>query len=86
MNRALLGAVRKGIAAAAAGASRDSCPYEDKRKGCGRLTWSRAFRRAWMDGYDGRLTDTDRRAIEQQEAAEALRCLAQGARRRFMEL
>ena len=46
------GAYRKGYEAAAAGKTAGACPYEDKRKDCGRLTWSRAFRAAWHDGWD----------------------------------
>jgi len=59
MNRALLGAVKKGIAAKKAGLSETDCPYKDKRKPSGRLSWSRAFRYAWFDGYTGRLTEFD---------------------------
>lgn len=63
MNKAILGAMRKGIAARAAGALRSSCPYHDVRRLDGRLTWGRAFRRAWFDGFDGKLTETDKRAL-----------------------
>lgn len=59
MNRALIGAIRKGIAAREAGLSERACPYEDKRKLDGRLTFSRAFRHAWLDGFRGTLTQTD---------------------------
>jgi ribosome modulation factor len=48
---ALEGAYRKGLVAALEGASRDACPYRDVRKWDGRLTWSRAFRTAWFDGW-----------------------------------
>ncbi|HBY59193.1 MAG TPA: hypothetical protein DEH78_05190, partial [Solibacterales bacterium] len=41
----------RGRAAARAGGSIADCPYPDKRTQSGRLTWSRAFRRAWMDGF-----------------------------------
>lgn len=63
MNRALLGAIRKGIAAREAGLPETACPYTDKRKTSGRLSWSRAFRNAWHDGYTGRLTRLDIEAI-----------------------
>lgn len=63
MNRALLGAIRKGAAARAAGEPRSSCPYHDTRKLDGRLTWGRAFRRAWFDGYDGAFTKAEIRAM-----------------------
>lgn len=46
------GAWRKGFDAAVAGLSLSVCPYGDKRKSCGRLTWSRAFIAAWRDGWD----------------------------------
>jgi ribosome modulation factor len=72
MNRALLGAMRKGIAAKAAGEPRSSCPYHDVRKLDGRLTWGRAFRKAWFDGYDGTLTDADKRALQAWEAVQEL--------------
>lgn len=50
-NRALLGAFKKGISAQQAGLDLDSCPYEDKRKASGRLSWSRSFISAWRDGW-----------------------------------
>ncbi len=50
-NPALRGAYLKGVAAFAEGKAQDDCPYEDKRKPSGRLSWSRAFIGAWRDGY-----------------------------------
>lgn len=50
-NRAMRGAYRKGQLVCNSGGSIDDCPYTDKRKDCGRLTWSRAFRSAWLDGF-----------------------------------
>lgn len=50
-NRAMRGAYLKGYRAFEAGDPEASCPYEDKRKESGRLTWSRAFQSAWSDGY-----------------------------------
>lgn len=80
MNRALLGAIRKGIAAKGAGASRESCPYQDVRKLDGRLTWGRAFRKAWLDGFDGTLTEADKRALASwlidQELPKLTVCIA----------
>ena len=46
------GAYRKGHEAAEAGESSGSCPYNDTRKLDGRLTWSRAFAKAWHDGWE----------------------------------
>lgn len=59
-NPAWRGAFRKGWQAGFDGAPIGSCPYEDKRKDCGRLTWSRAFIAAWTDGW--RAGDDERRA------------------------
>lgn len=44
-------AERKGREAAMAGLGEDACPYKDKRKEDGRLTFSRAWRNAWFAGY-----------------------------------
>lgn len=51
MTPALEGAFRKGSLAYQAGLSLDACPYRDKRAPSGKLTWSRAFRTAWADGW-----------------------------------
>lgn len=51
-NRALRGAYKKGAAAAEAGQPIEACPYRDKRKPSGRLSWSRAFISAWHDGWN----------------------------------
>lgn len=51
-NPALRGAFCKGERAAASGATLDDCPYRDKRKYDGRLTWSRAYQTAWRDGFN----------------------------------
>jgi len=50
-NRAFAGAYRKGREAYIAGVLVDECPYSDHRKISGKLTWSRAFRTAWRDGW-----------------------------------
>ena len=53
MNNALIGAVRKGYEARQGKTGRMSdCPYKDKRGDNGRITFSRAFRKAWLAGYD----------------------------------
>lgn len=51
-NPAWRGAYRKGWEASAAGQPYTACPYRDKRKWNGRLTWSRAFIAAWQDGWN----------------------------------
>lgn len=44
-------AEQKGREAALAGLAEADCPYRDKRKADGRLTFSRAFINAWRDGF-----------------------------------
>jgi ribosome modulation factor len=51
-NRAHRGAYRKGYSAGASGEPIESCPYEDRRKESGRLSWSRSFITAWTDGWE----------------------------------
>lgn len=60
-NRALQSAFCKGEQAAREGATKTDCPYIDKRKGDGRLTWSRSFRAAWRDGFDHHLNDLEKK-------------------------
>jgi hypothetical protein len=50
-NRAHQGAYRKGVRAFQAGEPLAACPYDDKRKWRGTLTWSRSFIAAWCDGW-----------------------------------
>ena len=47
----LQAAFDKGIAAAARGEPESACPYRDERTDRGGVTFSRAFRRAWLHGY-----------------------------------
>lgn len=42
---------RKGAEAFVAGRSEMDCPYRDTRKADGRLTFSRAWRTAWLYGF-----------------------------------
>ena len=51
-NPALQGAFRKGYLACGVGEPITCCPYADRRKRDGLLTWSRAFRAAWKEGWD----------------------------------
>jgi len=41
----------RGVKARRAGKAKHCCPYEDTRQHTGRLTWSRAYRNSWMDGW-----------------------------------
>lgn len=50
-NPAMRGAYMNGRRAFASGQGLDSCPYRDIRKPNGRISWSRAFIRAWEDGW-----------------------------------
>lgn len=70
---ALDGAYLKGLHAGLAGGSLDDCPYPDKRKDCGRLTWSRAFRTAWADGWHKAREDREQALIIAQHAQHARR-------------
>lgn len=49
--RAYDGARRKGVEAARMGKPESACPYADHRTDRGTITYSRAFMRAWFDGY-----------------------------------
>lgn len=51
-NKAMAGAYRKGRTAARVGIKRTSCPYMDLRGPSGHVTFSRAFMRAWREGWD----------------------------------
>jgi len=42
---------RKGREAFLAGRREEDCPYRDRRKEDGRLTFSRAWRLAWLEGF-----------------------------------
>jgi hypothetical protein len=53
VSKNLIGAYNKGSKAKEEGKKLSDCPYKDKRKDDGRLTWSRAFKKAWEDGYNG---------------------------------
>ena len=50
-NKALRGAFRRGAIAHRDGLPQSACPYGDKRKPDGRLSWSRSFISAWQDGW-----------------------------------
>lgn len=50
-NKAILGSFKKGILAQQNGVPIQDCPYGDKRKPDGRLSWSRSFIAAWRDGW-----------------------------------
>lgn len=51
-NPAMRGAYGKGIQAFIDGKTIDDCPYSDKRKPSGGLSWSRAFLKTWQDGFN----------------------------------
>ncbi len=52
MNKALRGATKKGYLAHLCHVSRTDNPYPDHRTFDGSVTFSRAFRTAWRDGWD----------------------------------
>lgn len=45
------GVYKKGRKAFSDGLDITQCPYKDRRKADGRLSWSRAFIRVWQDGW-----------------------------------
>lgn len=47
-NKPMLTAERKGFDAYLL---EEPCPYQDRRKMDGRITWSRAYRNAWLMGF-----------------------------------
>ena len=67
INKAFAGAMRKGREAALEGKSEDTCPYMDHRKPDGRLTFSRAFIKAWLYGYRSTLKRKERDAQQKDE-------------------
>lgn len=47
-----LGAYNKGVKAKQYGLLLDSNPYQDKKNSKGRSTWSKIFRKYWIQGWD----------------------------------
>ncbi len=45
-------AYNKGVQAAQDGVAKTRCPYGDYRTTSGKVTFSRAFYRAWIAGYE----------------------------------
>ena len=54
-NRALAAAYRKGWKARLDGKPETAVPYADHRSDSGSVTFSRAFRHAWQEGWDAAL-------------------------------
>jgi ribosome modulation factor len=50
------GAYMKGYRAGVDGQPESACPYEDRRKPSGLLSWSRAYIRVWHEGWRDALT------------------------------
>ena len=50
-NPAFTAAREKGRKAGAEGKPKSACPYGDHRTHRGAITWSRAFQRAWVEGW-----------------------------------
>ena len=59
MNSALVAAWAKGRKAARMGKPRTANPYVDHRNARGHVTWSRAFRKEWFEGYDAEVSKRD---------------------------
>lgn len=58
MTKSLDAATRRGREDAKKGVPRENNPYKDKRKPDGRLTWSRAYVRAWFEGWDSEVKES----------------------------
>ena len=58
------GAYRKGVLAFRSGLALSACPYADKRKGGGQLTWSRAFITAWDSGW----RNAEKQSVQREQA------------------
>lgn len=69
MSRPLWAAWLRGMDAGLAGEPLEECPYKDKRKPSGRLTWSRAFWNAWRDGWTYATKDREQALITSQYRA-----------------
>lgn len=68
-NKAYVGAYKKGVEAYRQQVPLRLCPYPDHRTNRGSITFSRAFRRAWFEGWHDARTD----AIEKLETLPPLR-------------
>jgi ribosome modulation factor len=53
-------AIIRGHNAFKSGKSVSDCPYKDIRKRDGRLTFGRAWVKAWHDGYSGLITKSEK--------------------------
>lgn len=51
-NPSMRSAYANGFRAGSRGDAASTNPYQDRRQGSGRLTWSRAFRKAWREGWE----------------------------------
>jgi ribosome modulation factor len=51
-NKAFLSAREKGRDARRRGEPKSACPYRDKRGLSGHVTFSRAFLKAWLEGWE----------------------------------
>lgn len=67
-HRGFRAAYLKGMAAFVAGEGLDACPYDDVRKPSGQLSWSRAFRNVWRDGWQAAAEDRQQALITLQYA------------------
>lgn len=62
-NKAFQRAERDGYDAGLDGLPASCCPYQDTRKADGRLTFSRAFLRAWNEGWRRGKAERDRAGL-----------------------
>lgn len=71
-NKAFFGAYKKGRKARAEGRPITTCPYGDLRTDRGGVTFSRAFIRAWKNGWNGKIAGWLGELKEEETADERL--------------
>ena len=69
-NRAFQSAYRAGVYAAERGNPRTSCPYTDARGASGNVTFSRAFARYWLEGFDDSFAEGVKRLGKRRTTSE----------------
>ena len=79
MNKAIIGAKRKGWEARRAGMPQSANPYGDERTHNGSVTFSRAFLRAWNEGWrEGAGCDCEAPIVSSGAAALSNSCPVHG--------
>lgn len=72
-HRGFRAAYLRGMSAHVNGDAIGACPYPDKRTPSGRLSWSRAYRNAWRDGWTAASMDRAQALITLRYASRRIR-------------